>query len=970
MSIISKIFGDPHARYVAKLRPAVERINALEPEFLKLSDEELKAKTAEFRERLGVNAPPHPRPLPQGEREIQESSPPLVGGVRGGGVTLDDLLPEAFAAVREAARRALGQRHYDVQLLGGMVLHRGAISEMRTGEGKTLVATLPAYLNALAGQGVHVVTVNDYLARRDAVWMGRVYQALGLTVGCITHESAYVVEGEALKPVSRQEAYGADITYGTNNEYGFDYLRDNMVTASSEMVQRGHHYAIVDEVDSILVDEARTPLIISAPAEESGDLYYKFAGLVSRLKENEDYNIDEKMRAATFTEAGISKLEKFLNIPNLYDAGGMSLVHHAEQALRAHTLYRKDKDYVVRDDGVVIVDEFTGRLMPGRRWSEGLHQAVEAKEGVKIERESQTLATVTFQNYFRLYKKLSGMTGTAATESEEFHKIYGLEVVVVPTNKTMVRADLPDRVYRTEPGKFEAVVKEIKERHGRGQPVLVGTISIEKNEILSQLLERAGVPHKLLNAKNHEKEAEIIAQAGRAGAVTVATNMAGRGVDIILGGNPPNFLEAEEVKKLGGLHVLGTERHESRRIDNQLRGRSGRQGDPGSTQFYVSLSDELMRIFGGERVKTLMTRFKIPEDVPIESKLVSRSIESAQSKVEQHNFDIRKHLLEYDDVINKHREVIYKRRKQVLATSSQFTDDSSQSDQTTVNSELMTVNLKDEVLHMIEREIEQVVLFHTPANGSRDEWNVQEIIEVARTIFPAPADLREQIEHIYGGNGSKLEDAQARTKIVETLAETARQAYGALEQRINSPLKDDAPSLSGEIQPMRQIEKAIWLRAIDLLWVEHLDAIDHLRCGIGLRAYGQQEPLVAYKKEAYRMFQELQHLIEKQVVYGIFKVGFTAPEAPSLLSRRGMQLSAPAKTMERGMGGLAASTTVGAQADGKAPATGYVADHPHTEGLGSRGQGLGHKIGRNEPCPCGATKSDGTRLKYKHCHGK
>ncbi len=910
MSILSKFFSDPHARYVEKLRPNVARINALEPEFKKFSGDELQGKTGAFRKRLGD------------------------------GATLDDILPEAFALVREAATRVLGQRHYDVQLLGGMVLHRGAIAEMRTGEGKTLVATLPVYLNALAGKGVHLVTVNDYLALRDAVWMGRVYHALGLTIGCITHESAYVydpahsegsgvrgqvsgvdvaafkVEHEFLRPVSRKEAYEVDITYGTNNEYGFDYLRDNMVTDLRDMVQRGHHFAVVDEVDSILVDEARTPLIISAPAEESGELYYKFADLVSRLKENEDYNIDEKMRAATLTEVGIGKLEKWLNIKNLYEQGGLSLVHHAEQALRAHALYHRDKEYVVRDEQVVIVDEFTGRMMPGRRWSEGLHQAVEAKEGVKIERESQTLATITFQNYFRMYEKLSGMTGTAATESEEFHKIYGLEVVVVPTNREMVRVDGPDRVYRSEAGKYQAVVSEVKARHVKGQPVLLGTISIAKNEILSQMLEQSGVPHTLLNAKNHEKEGEVIAQAGRKGAVTVATNMAGRGVDIILGGNPSDRKEAEEVRALGGLHVIGTERHESRRIDNQLRGRSGRQGDPGGTQFYVSLEDELMRIFAGDRVKSLMARFKIPEDVPIESKIVSKSIESAQSKVEQHNFDIRKHLLEYDDVLNKHREVIYKRRREILSD---------------------TINLKNAVLQMIEHEIEQVVLFHTPQNGSRDDWNIKEINQVARTIFPAQEKIGEEVEHIWAGNGSKLEDTEARTKIIETLMEAARTVYNQGEQRMKEFTHDE--------EAMRRIEKALWLRAIDMLWVEHLDAIDHLRRGIGLRAYGQQEPLVAYKKEAYRMFQELQHLIEKQVVYSIFKVGVeTQSAAPSLLERRGMQMSAPAKTM-----------------GGQAGAGGQVSDVEQS--AVSAPQSEAPKVGRNDPCFCGSGK------KYKKCHG-
>ena len=951
MAFLTKIFGDPHARYVANLQPTVAQINALEPQFKKLSDDELRGKTAEFRHRLEKNE-----------------------------TGFDDLLPEAFAAAREAAVRALGQRHFDVQLLGGIVLNRGAIAEMRTGEGKTLVATAPAYLNALPGKGVHVITVNDYLARRDAVWMGKVYHALGLSVGCITHESAYLydphyqqvehvdpglspedtkdlalarqaafkVEHEFLRPVSRQEAYLADITYGTNNEYGFDYLRDNMVTDIREMVQRGHNFAIVDEVDSILVDEARTPLIISAPAEESAELYYKFADLTVRLKENDDYNVDEKMRAATLTEGGIAKLEKMLGVKNLYDVGsGVSMVHHAEQALRAHALYHRDTEYVVKDGQVIIVDEFTGRLMPGRRWSEGLHQAVEAKERVKIERESQTLATITFQNYFRMYRKLAGMTGTAATESEEFHKIYGLEVVVIPTNKVLQRADLPDRVYKNEIGKFQAVVKEVKERHMKGQPVLIGTISIEKNEILSQLLEREGVPHKLLNAKNHEKEGETIAQAGHWGAVTVATNMAGRGVDIILGGNPADPAEAKKVREAGGLYVLGTERHESRRIDNQLRGRSGRQGDPGATQFYVSLEDDLMRIFAGDRVKALMTRFNIPEDMPIESKLVSRSIESAQSKVEQHNFDIRKHLLEYDDVLNKHREGIYKKRREILQSS--------------VDAGLQPA-LRENVLKMIEHELEQVVLFHTPGGGSREEWNIEEILEVARTIFAVPNDMREKLEHIRGGNGSKLEDTEARTKIVEILMDEARRAYDDAERKMSETTQNE--------QAMRQIEKALWLRAIDTLWIEHFDAIEHLRRGIGLRAYGQQEPLIAYKKEAYQMFQELQHLIEKQVVYSIFKVGVVTQIAPSLLARRGMQMSAPAKTMEKGRDDRSAALYVppgGGQApalqgaDSKAPAVGYVADHPHA--YGAVPTEASAKVGRNDPCPCGSGK------KYKKCHG-
>ena len=644
MALFSKIFGDPNRRVVSTLQPLVDKINALEPEAKKLSDREFPERTKTLYNRFSK------------------------------GESLDDLLPEAFALVREAARRTIGQRHFDVQLLGGIVLHQGKISEMRTGEGKTLVATLPAYLNAIAGTGVHVVTVNDYLAKRDARWMGQIYNFLGLSVGTIQHEAAFIVDPAAegddltkgLRPVPRQEAYRADITYGTNNEYGFDYLRDNMVPDQRYVAQRELIYAIVDEVDSILIDEARTPLIISGPSATPSEQYYKFAELVQRLEEGPDYNVDEKLRAATLTEQGISKMEQWLGVKNIYDAGGVEMVHHIEQALKSHALFKRDRDYVVREGEVVIVDEFTGRLMFGRRYSEGLHQAIEAKEKVEIKQESQTLATITFQNYFRMYKKLSGMTGTAATEAEEFSKIYNLEVVTVPTNRPMVRKDTADSVYKTERAKYDAIARDIKVRHEQGQPVLVGTVSIAKNEMLAALLEREGIPHQMLNAKNHEKEASIIAQAGRLGAVTVATNMAGRGVDIILGGTPPVPEQADKVKVLGGLHVVGTERHESRRIDNQLRGRAGRQGDLGSSQFFLSLEDDLMRIFGGDRVKGLMERLGVPDEMPIENKMISRSIEGAQKKVEGHNFDIRKHLVEYDDVINKHRQVIYTRRRDVV----------------------------------------------------------------------------------------------------------------------------------------------------------------------------------------------------------------------------------------------------------------------------------------------------------------
>ena len=664
MFFFSRLFGDSNARFLAKFRPLVDKINSLEAEFERSDPAELKKKTPELKKRLAEDE------------------------------SLDDILPEAFALVRESAKRTLGQRHFDVQILGGIVLHQGRIAEMKTGEGKTLVATLPAYLNALRGKGVHIVTVNDYLARRDAVWMGQIYDALGLTVGCINHESSYLydpthlavpppsdgrtadetrdvlgsfrVVHEYLRPCSRKEAYQADITYGTNNEFGFDYLRDNLAYDASQMSQRGHCFAVVDEVDSILIDEARTPLIISAPDTESGELYRLFARIIDGLQEGRDYSVDEKMRASSLTEEGINRVEHALGIKNIYAEGGIKYVHHMEQALRAKAIYKKDKDYVVKNSEVIIVDEFTGRLMPGRRWSEGLHQAVEAKEGASIQKESRTVASITFQNYFRLYEKLSGMTGTAATSAEEFHKVYNLDVVAVPTNKPLIRKDASDKVFATSAGKWRAVLAEIKKRSGAGQPILVGTVSIEKNEILSAMLKREGVPHQVLNAKNHEAEAQTIAQAGRVGAVTVATNMAGRGVDIILGGNPVEPEEAAKVRELGGLFVLGTERHEARRIDNQLRGRSGRQGDSGETQFFASFEDDLLRIFGSERIKNMMQTLGIAEDEAIENKMVSRSIESAQSKIEGFNFDARKHLLEYDDVMNKHRAAIYRKRKEML----------------------------------------------------------------------------------------------------------------------------------------------------------------------------------------------------------------------------------------------------------------------------------------------------------------
>ena len=916
---MSKIFGDPNAAVIKEIQPIVEKINSLEAEVSKLSLDGLKAKTDEFKARLVK------------------------------GETLDDILPEAFAVVRETSKRLTGMRHFDVQLIGGIVLHRGQISEMATGEGKTLVATLPVYLNALTGKGVHLVTVNDYLAKRDAVWMGQIYDALGLSVGIIQQQlisykysstpihsaealaegsaadkerdkkGAFKVESEYLQPCSRQEAYRCDITYGTNNEFGFDYLRDNMVQNLSEMSQRPFYYAIVDEVDSILIDEARTPLIISAPAEEAADMYYKFAGLVRRLTLDEDYNVDEKMRSATLTEAGLAKMEKWLGIPNIYAEGGMSMVHHLEQALRAHALFVRDRDYIVENGEVIIVDEFTGRKMPGRRYSEGLHQAIEAQENVRIQNESQTMATITFQNYFRLYEKLSGMTGTAVTEAEEFGKIYKLEVVVIPQNKPSRRLNNPDRIYRTADAKYKAIAMKVKELQAKGQPVLIGTVSVDKNEELSLYLEREGITHEILNAKNHEREGEIIAQAGKPGRVTLATNMAGRGVDIILGGNPPDAGDAEKVKAAGGLFVLGTERHESRRIDNQLRGRAGRQGDPGESQFFLCTEDDLMRIFAGDRIKSVMTTLKVPEDMPIEQGMITRIIESAQKKVEGLHFDTRKHLLEYDDVLNRHREVIYGKRREIL----QVFD--------TEKSGTMAAGMKtlqDLILEMVEQEIEQVVSFHTNTEDRKD-WNIKEIIETASTIFALSGEEQNKIEELSGARGeAKLDDVQTRTNIIEYLTDLAKQKY---ETQLIKAVPDK--------QMLYEIEKQVLLRGIDNLWVEHLVAVDYLRTGIGLRGYGQHDPLVEYKKETFHMFNELLNLIQKEVVYLIYKVNFGIQMAPSVMNRRNNLILS------------------GAETESVPVAAGKMKDD------------AGKVIGRNDPCPCGKKNSDGKPIKYKHCHG-
>ncbi len=866
------------------LRQDAARINALEPSLSSLSDDQLRSKTKEFKQRLQA------------------------------GETIEQLTFEAFAVVREAAKRTLGQRHFDVQLMGGLVLHRGGIAEMRTGEGKTLTSTLPLYLNALSGKGCHLVTVNDYLARRDAVWMGHVFYFLEMSVGCIQQEEGLMYDPadqkDFLRPVSRKDAYGADITYGTNNQFGFDYLRDNMAPTLEQTVMRDLHYAIVDEIDSILIDEARTPLIISAPAQESNELYARFASIMKQLKENRDFNVDEKMRSATLTDQGIEQIEKIMGIENLYAVGSGLYARFADTALRAQANYQRDVHYIVKDGEVIIVDEFTGRLMAGRRFSEGIHQAIEAKEGVEIKKESQTLATITFQNLFRLYEKLAGMTGTAATEAEEFSKIYGLDVTEIVTNKPIVRTDLPDRIYKTERGKFIAVVAEIKQRQQKGQPVLVGTVSVEKNEQLSEMLTQAGVAHEILNAKNHAREAEIIAQAGRPGAVTIATNMAGRGVDIRLGGTP-SYVETEQaVKRLGGLHVLGTERHDARRIDNQLRGRSGRQGDPGSTQFYLSMEDSLMRIFGSERTKNMMDRLGIPEDMPIENRLVTKSIEKSQQRVEGHHFDMRKHLLEYDDVLNKHREVIYARRQEVLQVFGRESE-----------------KLRERVLDIIEGEVEQMVLFHMGEDVFKGaEMNTgedkKEIIETVNTIIPL---TNEQKGRLKGIDEEVSEDknglAQKRTRLIEAVMEMVRGYYDQLSLLFEK--KDE----------LYQIERGVILRAIDILWIDHLAAMGALRTGIGLRGYGQRDPLIEYKKEGYQLFQQLLGAINHEITYSFFKyvkhsidMRVQAELEKSVFERRGVVMSGAKK--------------------------------------GEEPQGAAQKIGRNDPCHCGSGK------KYKRCHGQ
>lgn len=863
------------------MKPIVEKINAFESSIAKLSDEELKGKTEEFRLRLEK------------------------------GETTDDILPEAFAVVREAAKRVIGERHYDVQMLGGIVLHQGKISEMKTGEGKTLTSTLPIYLNAISKEGVHVVTVNDYLARRDANWMGSVFHFLGLSTACIMHDASYryqpriidnnevSVEMENLEPITRREAYACDITYGTNNEFGFDYLRDNMVQRAEDMTQRPLNFAIVDEVDSILIDEARTPLIISAPDSESTKLYQQFAGIVPRLKAGEDYEVDEKMKAVTLTEQGIEHVEKMLGMGNIYDLGKISYVHHLEQSLKAEVIFKRDRDYVVKDGQVIIVDDFTGRLMEGRRYSDGLHQAIEAKEKVEVQKESRTLATITFQNYFRMYKKLSGMTGTAMTSAEEFAKVYKLEVLEIPTNRQLIRKDLGDVVYKTEEGKFKAIAEKIKEINAAGQPVLVGTIAIEKSEYLSVLLEREGVRHEVLNAKHHEKEALIVSEAGQKGSVTIATNMAGRGTDIKLG---------EGVRELGGLFIIGTERHEARRIDNQLRGRAGRQGDPGVSQFYVSLEDELMRRFGGDRLKNMMDTLGLPEDQPIQNALISKTIENAQGKIEGYNFDIRKHVLEYDDVMNKQREVIYKKRREILERA----------------------DSKNELLQYVSEEIERIV----GAQCTDDEcaWDMDAICNELGAIFIITEQHRKKLENICDDRAKN--DAERRTAMSEYAIGIAKEIHAQKEKEIGS-------------EAMRSVERAIILQTIDTLWMNHLDEIDYLRQGIGLRGYGQRDPLIEYKREAFHLFSHLMENIRGTIVRTVFKIQ-TIQAQPEQQQNQNLQF--------RG-----ADEQIGQFADQPKNVSGgsTSGEKPVQKPLINK-----DKIGRNDPCPCGSGK------KYKKCHGK
>lgn len=907
LNLFNKLI-DANAREINKSSTIVKQINDLEPKFKKLSDIQLKSKSEDLKKKAS-----------KGEQ-------------------LDNLLVESFALVREASSRSIGLRHFDVQLIAGIALHQGKIAQQYTGEGKTLTATLPIFLNALSGEGVHVVTVNDYLARRDCGWNAPIFHMLGMSCSVIIHEEAFIYDPKFnnkqaddkrlkhLKPVSRKEAYAADITYGTNNEYGFDYLRDNMALSLEAQVQRGHHFAIVDEVDSILIDEARTPLIISAPDQEPTDKYVRFAQIIDKLVAETDYIIDEKLKTAHLTEHGTLKIEKVLGVDNLYEKD-FSTLHHLEEALKAKTLFLKDRDYVVRDGEVIIVDEFTGRLMPGRRYSEGLHQAIEAKEGVTIQQESKTLATISFQNYFRMYKKLAGMTGTASTEAEEFHKIYKLEVVIVPTNQSMIRLDLPDAIYKTQTAKYNAVASEVEKIHATGQPVLVGTTSIEKNEFLSELLKRKGISHALLNAKNHEKEAEIISLAGQKGAVTVATNLAGRGVDIKLG---------KGVDSLGGLFVLGTERHESRRIDNQLRGRSGRQGDPGATKFFVSLEDDLMRIFGGEQVAKVMEMLKVPEDMPIEHGLVSKAIEGAQKKVEGHNFDIRKHTVEYDDVMNQQRQIIYGIRKQILESAA----------------DLKNSKLKEEILNKVSTEITNIVI----ANAE-EELNLEKIVEEFSTVIPFDDGSKS-------GLLTQLKSLDSTDQIEQFLVKLAEGLYQEREKQLGN-------------QIARQMETFVYLNTIDTLWIEHLDTVDDLRAGIGLRGYAQRDPLIEYKKEAFDLFERLVVNIDAEVVHRIYKVS-VENQAPIALTPV-IDLSNAVEKHQEALDEKEILEQVG-QLMPSIPEIKELNAVPDITYSGTKvtiernGQVIDQKVldeggslrnkkpGRNDPCWCGSGK------KYKKCH--
>jgi preprotein translocase subunit SecA len=980
-SVLARFIGTKHERDIKKLQPTVAQINALEPELLRLTDDELKARFASLKEEVTERL-----------KDADPAEPSYKDALRS---ALDPAIAPAFALAREAGRRFLNMRHFDVQLIGGLVLHDGKISEMKTGEGKTLVATLPAVLNSLAGRGVHIVTVNDYLARRDAEWMSPLYRGLGMTIGVIVHD---------LDDGQRRAAYGADITYGTNNEFGFDYLRDNMKYDLSHCVQRSHQFAIVDEVDSILIDEARTPLIISGPAEQSTDKYYKIDKIIPKLIQDIDYTIDEKHRTATLTEEGVSKCERLLGLGNLYDPSHMEIIHHVYQALRAHTLYKIDVDYVNKDGEIVIVDEFTGRQMPGRRWSDGLHQAVEAKEGVKIENETQTFATITFQNYFRMYKKLSGMTGTAETEATEFAKIYNLDVVAIPTNRPLIRKEYQDVVYRTEKEKFEAVVNGIlqddntyanglRHYHERGQPVLVGTISIEKSEAIADLLKKAGIPHQVLNAKQHERESRVVSQAGRKGAITVATNMAGRGTDILLGGNPEfltreHFLknklaipyaqapavigaepgdgaapastvpmvlfqyegkifqvpadqwkpvyeqfaaqcksERDEVIALGGVHILGTERHEARRIDNQLRGRAGRQGDPGSSRFFLSLEDDLMRIFGGERVKALMFRLGMTEGVPIESGLISRRIENAQKSVEAQNFDARKHLLEYDDVMNKQRETIYAIRRSALEGKDQ----------------------RDYVLGIAEDVARELVDTYCAKEMHPDEWNTTQFLAEVNSQFGVDAKAA-------GADPSSLNHDQ----LSDGIAEAIRAKYEDKEKQLTPDL-------------VRWLERRIILDVVDSQWKDHLLSLDHLKEAIGLRGYAQKDPLVEFKKEAFVLFEDMMTRIDNETVRYLFHVQVQVEGQPP---QGGEQPEAPSPAAPRPMAAAASAAARVSEAPAQLPSFARAMERKQerqekelqyqtgaAQAEAPKPVRSGAKVGRNDPCPCGSGK------KYKKCHG-